>query len=530
MLKYGFFVAMFAFFAAHLTPQACWGWCHLRGFTLGKGKKIYLLKADSVEACSNVCESVSSCTHWSFDGVKNFCTLRRDNPTSKILIRKQEGTISATKDCETAIECMSFNSTCAIIYALGRVGRKALALHSDLALCPFVDSVITGGNSCFSDGWTVSETENYPSSELHNKPSALLMPATTVHTPEECQSHCQKYSEGCVLWEWHILTKQCRSWKTGVTLQRRNGLPIGFSLYFSPLEGDEVSHLEGGQGISRALESMGTIVGPPVCSTITYAERRNERVQRSSGCSTTLVRQFPWLFLSTATLGTSSSAIEELTSNKDGNCYGKGSACEISKSKAMSLKYQAAHGSFLQLFQSAISKVSMTQGLYIGVDSKTPYLSGVTDRTQDVSECRTLCTNTKKCQVYTFYIDGRSEANCVLKNTVYINELFLHPVAITGHKSYTNSPALNGMKFGYEMKSSIMVTPGYTLSQAHTYASLYTSAGEVEKMAQQACKLLAGEGWAVLDYVGRTAHAVPSSEAVEVVMPNFNSIECSKII
>lgn len=90
-------------------------------------------------------------------------------------------------------------------------------------------------------------------------------------------------------------------------------------------------------------------------------------------------------------------------------------------------------------------------------------------------------------------------------------------------------PAVRGMKFGYEMKSSTIVAPYKTSSSGNTYSGLLTTSSRVDQLAKEACTLLGTNGYAVIDYMSRTAHAVPASDAVERYMPSFNYIDCSKV-
>lgn len=100
-------LSSFFTFAACLLPQTAWTWCHLDGFALGRGKRLYLLKTGTALDCSSACKAVSRCTHWSFDSGRHYCILRSEDPTNKILIRKQDDAISATKDCLQALSCTS---------------------------------------------------------------------------------------------------------------------------------------------------------------------------------------------------------------------------------------------------------------------------------------------------------------------------------------------------------------------------------------------------------------------------------------
>ncbi|CDJ50230.1 hypothetical protein, conserved [Eimeria brunetti] len=169
-------------------------------------------------------------------------------------------------------------------------------------------------------------------------------------------------------------------------------------------------------------------------------------------------------------------------------------------------------------------------GFFVGIDTKTATVKSVTDSVASPQACQTLCKSTKSCQTFTFYIDGRSGANCALKTTFYLNDAFIHPVAVTGTSTATNALGLMGMKFGYEMRNTRMVTPTLKdIKVDFVFEDLFQMTPKVDAMAREACSLLGVKGYAVIDYLNNSAHAVPASGAREVFRPNFNYIDCSKV-
>lgn len=87
------------------------------------------------------------------------------------------------------------------------------------------------------------------------------------------------------------------------------------------------------------------------------------------------------------------------------------------------------------------------------------------------------------------------------------------------------------MKFGYEMASSTMFSPpkATDMGEKFTYEQMFSNISRIESLAKKACSLMGVKGYAVLDYISLTAHAVPASDAQERVMPNYNYIDCSKV-
>lgn len=131
--------------------------------------------------------------------------------------------------------------------------------------------------------------------------------------------------------------------------------------------------------------------------------------------------------------------IGDIASGSDGRLSYLGQKPIDLSEKYATISYVVARKGFLQWNQSAIRITGSFSGFSVGVDSRSPYLDAVTDRAESVSECRTLCVNTKTCRVFTYYYDGRFDANCVLKSSVLKKELFFHPVAITADKDTTDA-------------------------------------------------------------------------------------------
>ena len=97
--------------ASCLVPRPTRGWSYLEGFALGRGKRLYLVKAKTGAECAKACGDVALCTHWTFDRGKSYCLLRTEDSAETVLIRKQDDAISATEDCSQAISCMYSLST-----------------------------------------------------------------------------------------------------------------------------------------------------------------------------------------------------------------------------------------------------------------------------------------------------------------------------------------------------------------------------------------------------------------------------------
>ncbi|CDI84634.1 hypothetical protein, conserved [Eimeria praecox] len=241
-------------------------------------------------------------------------------------------------------------------------------------------------------------------------------------------------------------------------------------------------------------------------------------------------RSYPWIVPKQLLVESGGCRIATALDQYGGRADGNQNAMNIDLSKVSTMEFQRAENSLTQIHQKAI-KSRTFRDLAVGVDSSTPPLKAITDRVSSPEACQTLCKSTTSCAMFTFYIDGRSGANCVLKPEVLLNEVFLHPVAVTGSTSNVSSLALRGMKFGYEMKSSTIVTPpdSTNVAPTYTYDEMFRTTSTVDSMAKKACSLLGVEGYAVVDYVSLTAHAVPASDAEERLMPNFNYIHCSKV-
>lgn len=103
MANQGSFVTVLSFIVAALIPGPATGWCYLGGFALGRGKRMYLLKTESLFTCSEACEATSHCTHWSFESLTGSCVLRRNDSANNMLIRQQENATSAAKDCSMTL-------------------------------------------------------------------------------------------------------------------------------------------------------------------------------------------------------------------------------------------------------------------------------------------------------------------------------------------------------------------------------------------------------------------------------------------
>lgn len=109
-----------------------------------------------------------------------------------------------------------------------------------------------------------------------------------------------------------------------------------------------------------------------------------------------------------------------------------------------SVNYYPSLYAFIMKSYQLISRLVQNQvlsGVYIGLDSRSSSMAAVTDRTENVNDCQTLCKNTSNCKFFTFYFDGRPGTNCLLKTQVFKSELFVDPMAVTGDRYNTSAAA-----------------------------------------------------------------------------------------
>lgn len=151
-------------------------------------------------------------------------------------------------------------------------------------------------------------------------------------------------------------------------------------------------------------------------------------------------RSYPWIVTKTLRVSSTGGQIGTLESKYDGRSDAGSSHATINLSALRTTYFQRAANTMTQVYQQAIQRKIITWSA-VGMDSSTPPVKAVTDRVASPEACQSLCKSTSRCEMFTFYIDGRSGANCVLKPLIYTDEIFLHPVAFTGDKLDTISLA-----------------------------------------------------------------------------------------
>ncbi|KAL8273034.1 hypothetical protein Esti_003087 [Eimeria stiedai] len=412
-------------------------------------------------------------------------------------------------------------------------------------------SVLTNAEGlCFSDGWIVSSLEEGETTgKMEGVRGSPLQSISITESPEECRGLCQhglvqESEEPCSMWEWEVATKTCSLFRSGTRLSRPDDLPLGFSILSKMLTGKgEESDLKliGAAGVrmlEKSLVAMKTIVGTRFCSNLALArnvETQRSKVQSKASCDIPEHRDFPWMTRSdmlVPTRPTTKLRIKPFPPDA-GVCSTPHPpkvtpGCKTTTDWFMFWMVRAtSHFSMLSMY--SLEDVEEFKQLAAGFDSRTPYLEAVTDRTKDIVECQQLCQNTANCNVFTFYIDYRSDANCVLKGKVLRQDMFEHPVAITGSKTEKTALALRGMKFGYAMKHRTTVGSGADPEDFDPY-HLLTRTAQLDILARQMCERFSYEGWAVIDYTSRQVYAVPANGAVEAYSPMSNYISCRKVL